>query len=73
MQGNKDRILTTHVGSLPRTLKVLDAMKAEITGLQRSSSGNTAVNGHFFPALFSRHSAAMMFVIRCRKDTETFE
>jgi methionine synthase II (cobalamin-independent) len=28
MQGSIDRILTTHVGSLPRTLPVLDAMKA---------------------------------------------
>jgi len=31
MQGNKDRILTTHVGSLPRTVDVLDAMKAKLT------------------------------------------
>ena len=30
MQGNKDRILTTHVGSLPRTVEVLDAMKAKL-------------------------------------------
>jgi 5-methyltetrahydropteroyltriglutamate--homocysteine methyltransferase len=32
MQGNKDRILTTHVGSLPRTTEVLDAMKAKVAG-----------------------------------------
>ncbi len=32
MQGNPDRILTTHVGSLPRTVKVLDAMKAKRAG-----------------------------------------
>lgn len=32
MQGNKDRILTTHVGSLPRTVEVLDAMKAKMSG-----------------------------------------
>ena len=32
MQGNKDRILTTHVGSLPRTVEVLDAMKAKVGG-----------------------------------------
>ena len=32
MQGSKDRILTTHVGSLPRTLPVLDAMKARFDG-----------------------------------------
>jgi 5-methyltetrahydropteroyltriglutamate--homocysteine methyltransferase len=32
MQGSKDRILTTHVGSLPRTLPVLDAMKARFGG-----------------------------------------
>ncbi|MGZ0248003.1 MAG: methionine synthase, partial [Alphaproteobacteria bacterium] len=32
MQGNKDRILTTHVGSLPRTVEVLDAMKARLGG-----------------------------------------
>ena len=32
MQGNKDRILTTHVGSLPRTVEVLDAMKAKLGG-----------------------------------------
>ena len=32
MQGNSDRILTTHVGSLPRTVEVLDAMKAKIGG-----------------------------------------
>ncbi len=32
MQGSNDRILTTHVGSLPRTLPVLDAMKARFGG-----------------------------------------
>jgi methionine synthase II (cobalamin-independent) len=32
MQGSKDRILTTHIGSLPRTLPVLDAMKARFDG-----------------------------------------
>ena len=32
MQGSKDRILTTHVGSLPRTLPVLDAMKVRFDG-----------------------------------------
>lgn len=32
MQGDTDRILTTHVGSLPRTKPVLDAMKARLTG-----------------------------------------
>jgi 5-methyltetrahydropteroyltriglutamate--homocysteine methyltransferase len=32
MQGNPNRILTTHVGSLPRTVDVLDAMKAKIGG-----------------------------------------
>jgi 5-methyltetrahydropteroyltriglutamate--homocysteine methyltransferase len=32
MQGHQDRILTTHVGSLPRTTQVLDAMKAELSG-----------------------------------------
>lgn len=32
MQGHKDRILTTHVGSLPRTVEVLDAMKARLSG-----------------------------------------
>ena len=32
MQGHKDRILTTHVGSLPRTAEVLDAMKARHAG-----------------------------------------
>ena len=32
MQGHKDRILTTHVGSLPRTAEVLDAMKAKHRG-----------------------------------------
>ena len=32
MQGHKDRILTTHVGSLPRTAEVLDAMKARHEG-----------------------------------------
>ena len=32
MQGNPDRILTTHVGSLPRTVEVLDAMKARRGG-----------------------------------------
>ena len=32
MQGNPDRILTTHVGSLPRTVAVLDAMKAKLGG-----------------------------------------
>ena len=32
MQGNPDRILTTHVGSLPRTVAVLDAMKAKVAG-----------------------------------------
>ena len=32
MQGNSDRILTTHVGSLPRTVEVLDAMKARLSG-----------------------------------------
>ena len=32
MQGNSDRILTTHVGSLPRTVEVLDAMKAKLSG-----------------------------------------
>ncbi len=32
MQGHKDRILTTHVGSLPRTVEVLDAMKARHEG-----------------------------------------
>ena len=32
MQGHKDRILTTHVGSLPRTVEVLDAMKAKHEG-----------------------------------------
>ena len=32
MQGNPDRILTTHVGSLPRTVAVLDAMKAKLSG-----------------------------------------
>ena len=31
MQGHPDRILTTHVGSLPRTVEVLDAMKAKLT------------------------------------------
>ena len=30
MQGHQDRILTTHVGSLPRTTQVLDAMKAKL-------------------------------------------
>lgn len=32
MQGSEDRILTTHVGSLPRTVDVLDAMKAKLSG-----------------------------------------
>jgi 5-methyltetrahydropteroyltriglutamate--homocysteine methyltransferase len=32
MQGHPDRILTTHVGSLPRTVAVLDAMKAKRAG-----------------------------------------
>lgn len=32
MQGHPERILTTHVGSLPRTLPVLDAMKARFDG-----------------------------------------
>ena len=32
MQGNDKRILTTHVGSLPRTVAVLDAMKARLSG-----------------------------------------
>ena len=32
MQGHQDRILTTHVGSLPRTTQVLDAMKAKLSG-----------------------------------------
>ena len=32
MQGHPDRILTTHVGSLPRTVEVLDAMKAKLSG-----------------------------------------
>ena len=32
MQGHTDRILTTHVGSLPRTVEVLDIMKAKYTG-----------------------------------------
>jgi len=32
MQGHQDRILTTHVGSLPRTTQVLDAMKAKLNG-----------------------------------------
>ena len=32
MQGHKDRILTTHVGSLPRTVEVLGAMKARHEG-----------------------------------------
>lgn len=32
MQGSPDRILTTHVGSLPRTAPVLDAMKAKMSG-----------------------------------------
>ena len=32
MQGHPDRILTTHVGSLPRTVAVLDMMKAKYTG-----------------------------------------
>jgi len=32
MQGHQDRILTTLVGSLPRTTKVLDAMKAKLNG-----------------------------------------
>ena len=33
MQGHKDRILTTHVGSLPRSVDVLDAMKAKHEGV----------------------------------------
>lgn len=32
MQGHAERILTTHVGSLPRTVEVLDAMKARHEG-----------------------------------------
>jgi 5-methyltetrahydropteroyltriglutamate--homocysteine methyltransferase len=32
MQGHRNRILTTHVGSLPRTVGVLDAMKASRGG-----------------------------------------
>ena len=36
MQGHSKRILTTHVGSLPRTVKVLDAMKAKLSGQQYS-------------------------------------
>ena len=32
MQGHPDRILTTHVGSLPRSVAVLDAMKAKFSG-----------------------------------------
>ena len=32
MQGHPDRILTTHAGSLPRTVAVLDAMKAKHAG-----------------------------------------
>ncbi|MGB0631165.1 MAG: methionine synthase, partial [Alphaproteobacteria bacterium] len=32
MQGHSERILTTHVGSLPRTPQVLDAMKARLSG-----------------------------------------
>ncbi|MQA17617.1 MAG: methionine synthase, partial [Pseudonocardiaceae bacterium] len=32
MQGSPERILTTHVGSLPRTTAVLDAMKAKLSG-----------------------------------------
>ena len=36
MQGHSKRILTTHVGSLPRTVEVLDAMKAKLSGQQYS-------------------------------------
>jgi 5-methyltetrahydropteroyltriglutamate--homocysteine methyltransferase len=32
MQGHQDRILTTHVGSLPRTTQVLNEMKAKLSG-----------------------------------------
>ena len=32
MQGHPERILTTHVGSLPRTVAVLDMMKTKYTG-----------------------------------------
>ena len=33
IQQNTDRILTTHVGSLPRPKDLLDLMKAKISGL----------------------------------------
>ena len=36
MQGHTKRILTTHVGSLPRTVQVLNAMKARLSGQQFS-------------------------------------
>lgn len=36
MQGHTKRILTTHVGSLPRTVEVLNAMKARLSGKQFS-------------------------------------
>ena len=39
MQGHKDRILTTHVGSLPRTVEVLDAMKAKHEGEPYDEAG----------------------------------
>jgi 5-methyltetrahydropteroyltriglutamate--homocysteine methyltransferase len=47
MQGHPDRILTTHVGSLPRTMAVLDAMKARFGGEEYDEAAYQAeiVNG----------------------------
>ena len=39
MQGHEDRILTTHVGSLPRSIEVLDAMKARHEGEPYDEAG----------------------------------
>ena len=37
-QQNTDRILTTHVGSLPRPHDLLDMMKARLAGLSRDEA-----------------------------------
>ncbi len=67
MQGHRDRILTTHVGSLPRTVEVLDAMKARrggedvdkkfVTASATSSNARSISESMSLPTVKCRRSA----------------
>ena len=63
MQGNKDRILTTHVGSLPRTVEVLDAMKAKLNDGNYDEDGYQANISHGVANIVRKQAALGIDVV----------